>query len=415
MGLASKLSRKILSFKAVVGIVGVGYVGESLALATSNAGFKTNGFEIDKTKIEKINKLKHKNLKATDDKKLLASCDIICICVPTPTYKDNTPNLEYLTIAAKEIGKYLQNGQLIVLESSVAPGTTRNIVAPILREAANERKADFFVAFSPERIDPGNTKYGISITPKVVSGLDEESKQLTIEFYSKFVKQIVPVSTLEIAEMTKVFENVFRLVNISLVNELSDFARSLGINMWEVIDAAATKPYGFLAHYPGPGAGGECIPVLPYYLLDSAKKLKVDLPIVKKASETNHMQPHKVASHALRVLNGSNSKNGQRKALIVGVAYKGEVNDIRGSAALAIWEKLEKEGVSVYYHDPYVEHINGFSSKQLHPEFLSEVDVIIIATAHKNISYDLLVNCQKPLIDTRNVLREFASPHIHRI
>ena len=278
---------------------------------------------------------------------------------------------------------------------------------------------DFYLGYSPERVDPGNNNFTVSNIPKVVSGINEESRQLTTDFYSTFVKKTVPVASMEAAELTKIMENVFRLVNITLVNEIAEYARGVNINIWEVIDAAATKPFGFLAHYPGPGAGGYCIPVLPVYLLDSAKKNKVKLPLITLAEKLNKKQPDKVADLALKLINGNgNAKliNGDKpKALLVGISYKEEVSDTRESKAIIIWKKLEKEGVEVQYHDPYIKKYNGSESRELTTDFLNNVDMIIVATPHKKIKYESLISAQKPLIDTKNHLSSYNKPFIYRI
>lgn len=399
-----QLSSKIKNRKAKVGIVGIGYVGSALAQATSACGFTTLGFDINKEKIDFINQQVKKNFTATADVSQLFECDIICVCVPTPINKNKRPNLKALRDVLEKINRNLRPGQLIVIESSVAPGATRDFALPLLLHSQLTPGKDFFLAFSPERIDPGNRRFNIHNTPKVVGGLDENSLKLTKEFYSCFIEKVVPVSSLEAAELTKVLENTFRLVNISLANEIAAYAKSLGINIWEVIDAAATKPFGFLAHYPGPGVGGHCIPVLPYHLLSSAAKRKVLLRVVKAAVRVNELQPKKVAQKAIEVVNGRLSQKGEKpKVLLIGVSYKPGTADIRESPALKIWQLLEKEGIAISYHDPYVSHINGSISQSLTPELVGKQDLVIITTAHKNIPYQMLVESKKTIIDTRNI------------
>ena len=412
----SRLSKLIKSKKAKVGIVGMGYVGTALSEAIFKGGFSILGFDIDPVKIAKINSLRKKNFASTDKLERLAECDVICICIPTPVDEYNRPNLSILTKAASDISVNLKKGQLVILESSVAPQTTRNLLYPILTSGSSLKGSDFFLAFSPERVDPGNGKFNVNNTPKIVSGIDEVSLSLAALFYSSFVEKVYPVSSLEAAEMTKVLENVFRLVNISLINEINQFTKKIGVDVWEVIGAAATKPFGFLAHYPGPGAGGDCIPVLPYHLLDAAKRSRVDLKVVEAAAAVNEAQPQKVAQKAIEVINGKFTKNGHNpKVLIVGVSYKEETADIRQSAALKIWKKLEKSGMDVSYHDPYVQSINGALSKKITKETLSKHDLIIITTAHKKIPYRTLVKAKKPLIDTKNILSKYRQPHIIKL
>src|SRR3989338_5346216 len=412
----SRLSNLIKSKKAKVGIVGMGYVGSALSEAIYKGGFSILGFDIDPEKIAKINALQKKNFQATDTIERIRECDILAICVPTPVDEYNRPNFSILTKAASDISLNLKKGQLVILESSVSPQTTRNLLYPILTSGSGLKGSDFFLAFSPERVDPGNGKFNVKNTPKIVSGIDKSSLSLAALFYSSFVEKVYPVSSLEAAEMTKVLENVFRLVNISLINEINQFTKKIGVDIWEVIGAAATKPFGFLAHYPGPGAGGDCIPVLPYHLLEAAQKNNVSLRVVEAAAAVNEAQPQKVAQKAVEVINGKFVKNGHNpNVLLVGVSYKEETADIRQSAALKVWKELEKSGMNVSYHDPYVESINGSVSTKITAETLSKHDLIIITTAHKKIPYKVLVRAKKPLIDTKNILSKYRQAHIIRL
>ena len=394
----------------------MGYVGTALSEACYKGGFSILGFEIDPEKIAKINNLQKKNFQATEKIERLQECDIIAICVPTPLDEYNRPNLSILTKAASDISLNLKKGQLVILESSVAPQTTRNVLYPILTVGSSLKGSDFFLAFSPERVDPGNGKFNVTNTPKIVSGIDEKSLKLATLLYSSFVEKVYPVSSLEAAEMTKVLENVFRLVNISLINEINQFTKSIGVDIWEVIGAASTKPFGFLAHYPGPGAGGDCIPVLPYHLLEAAQKNNVSLKVVEAAAAVNEAQPQKVSQKAIEVINGKFVKNGHNpKVLIVGVSYKEETSDIRQSPALKIWKDLEKSGMDVSYHDPYVGRINGSVSKRITSKAIAEHDLIIITTAHKKVPYRTLVRSKKPLIDTKNILSGYKQSHIIKL
>lgn len=410
---AVDLSQKILLKQARVGVVGIGYVGSQVAHAASDAGFVTLGIDIDKTKIELINSQNSLRFTASANFTSIQACDIVVIAVQTPLATNQTPNFEFLKRAVSELAKYLHKGLLIILESSIPPGTTRNVVLPILETSGLVGGVDFFLSFSPERIDPGNRSITFTEIPKVVSGLESESLTYACQFYSQLVKKVVPVTSLETAEMTKVLENTFRLVNISLVNELTTYTQRLGINMWEVVDAAATKPYGFLPHYPGPGVGGDCIPVLPHHLLASARDRGVKLPLVTAATKVNAQQPHKVAAIARKVLNGKRPRESQ--VLLVGVSYKADVADIRESAALRLWQLLTKQGIRVSYHDPLVPQLNGFSSQPLTLSFLNEQDLTIITTAHSEIDYGLLVKAGRPILDTHNVLKEYKEAHIYRL
>lgn len=356
------------------------------------------------------------NFSATDDFSKISNCQIICLCVPTPIDKNKKPNLGILEKALRNVSSYLAPGTLVVLESSVAPGTTRNFVLPILEKSPLIAGSDFFLAFSPERIDPANTKFTVKNTPKVVSGVEENSQNLVYQFYKSFVDQVVVVATCEVAEMTKVLENTFRLVNISLVNEIAAFCQEAQIDTWEVIKAASTKPYGFLAHYPGPGAGGDCIPVLPYYLLDSADKLEIPLRVVKAAARVNEIQPHIVVNKAVEVINGKFTKNGHNpKIFLIGISYKEETSDIRHSPALEIWHKLKSKGMAISYHDPYIPKFNGSMSERITKDTLADHDLIIITTAHKDVPYEKIVNSSRPIIDTKNVLSDYRQSHIIRL
>src|SRR3989338_8487357 len=323
----SKLLKLIEERKPKIGIIGAGYVGQSVARGALSVGFEVLCYDIDRSKITSINHQGLKNLSATDKFEDLKHRHVICICVPTPITKKKKPDLSILTKILTKLENQLQIGQLIIIESSVAPGTTRNLALPILECSKLKTGEDFFLAHSPERIDPGNFDFTIQNTPKIVSGIDDKSKKLAIAFYSTFVQKIVPVSTVEVAEMTKVLENTFRLVNISLINEVAAFAKASGIDIWEVIEAAATKPFGFLPHYPGPGAGGDCIPGLPRFLLEDAKACGIAMPLVETAWEVNEKRPAIIAEKALAVLNGTRKAKRTPKVLLVGIAYKAGNDD----------------------------------------------------------------------------------------
>lgn len=410
----NELAKSVENRTAKVGIVGMGYVGTSLASGTTQAGYKTLGFEINPQRIVEINSLKWKNLFATNDLTKLAQCDVITICVPTPVDEKNRPNLKIIKGALESVAKYLRRGQLIVIESSIAPGTTRNIALSIL-EKKLKAGVDFFIAHSPERVDPGNKTYDIRNTPKVIGALDKKSLELAAAFYGSFVEKVHPMSSLEAAEMTKVLENTFRLVNISFINEIAAFAKESGINIWEVIDAAATKPFGFMAHYPGPGVGGDCIPVLPYHLLKVAKQKKVKMRVLEASTRVNELQPRKVAQKAIELANGPLKNGHSLKVLLVGVSYKPESADIRQSPAIKIWQLLEESGMSVSYHDPYVPNINGSKSQDISSSNLKDQDLIIITTNHKKIPYNNFVKSKKHVIDTRNVFGDYSQPHIIKL
>ncbi|MEK7166547.1 MAG: nucleotide sugar dehydrogenase [Patescibacteria group bacterium] len=410
MNQESMLSQLITNKKAVVGIVGVGYVGTNVATAAARAGFTTLGFDIDPHKIKSLNSLALTGLTATSKLSKLTQCDIICICVPTPLDKDRHPDLSILKTACSDVAKYMHTGTLVVLESSVTPGTTRTKVAPLLETSRLAIGKDFFLAFSPERVNPGQS-INISSIPKIVSGYDTVSARLATVFYKKIVNKVVPVSSLETAELTKVLENTFRLVNISLINEMADYARFFGINIWEVIEAAGTKPFGFLPHFPGPGAGGYCIPVLPEYLLESARGLEVSLPTIEQAITTNSSQPGKIALMVNDLLQG---KKGA-KILLIGISYKKNVPDIRESMSIKVLEELLKYDYRVNYHDPLVPKYKNLNSR---PLTLSEIkfhDILVILTAHREIDYKMIAKAGIMVFDTVNALKKYHGKQIHRL
>lgn len=427
------LIRKISNKTAKVGIVGMGYVGMPLGELSAEAGFRTIGFVRDPKKKGAINAEKITNLTSTVDKKELKKVDIILICVQTPVFEDKMPDLRALKQACEEVSENLRPGQLVIIESSVAPGTTRKIVLPILRKSGLKLGEEFYLSFSPERVDPGNARFKLNKIPKVVSGAEPNSREAAVAFYSKIIDRVVPVSSVETAELVKIFENTFRLVNISLVNQVHQYAQAIGVDMWEVVDAASTKPFGFLPHYPGPGIGGHCIPVDPYYLLEDAKKNGINLTLVKEAGIINENQPHKVVHRAVEIIS-TNLKNGlihsghnhgirlfsailrfknnpiffknpkKPKVLLIGVAYKPDIDDPRESPALKIWEIFEKMGYTVTYHDPYIPLFNGHQSLELSEKTVTQNDLLVITTNHSTIDYEWLIGLRKPILDTRNVL-----------
>lgn len=395
---------------AKIGVVGVGYVGSALALGAVSGGFDVLGFARTQASVEKIKKLTNPHFQATNDFSFLTSRDIICVCVPTPLKNGDTPDMSMFISALETIAKYVHAGQIVIIESSITPGTTRTIALPILLESGLKLETDFYLGFSPERIDPGNNTYTIQNTPKLVSGLGSVSRSLIHAFYATFVQTVIDVSTPETAELTKFFENTFRFVNIGLSNEFANLAGKLHINFWEVIDAAASKPFGFMPHYPGPGIGGDCIPVLPRHLLATAKKNRVTMPIVSAAVKTDLRTPRIVTRTALKLLNGTRKAKLHPKILLIGISYKANVADCRESPAVRIWHMLAEKGVSVSYHDPYIPSYNGSISCLLTPEVIREHDAIVITTSHRNIPYADLVSSGIPILDTRNALAQFPRP-----
>jgi len=361
-----RLEEKLKKKSATVGIVGLGYVGLPLALAFSKAGFRVLGFDIQRKRVDLVNKGKsyivdvsderlsaarsNALLEATIDQNRLGELDAICICVPTPLTKSRDPNLSHVIHETEEISKRLKSGQLVVLESTTYPGTTREVILPILERSGLKEGSNFYLAFSPERIDPGNKNYSIKNTPKIVGGIDSQSTKLAELLYRQVVDTVVTVSCPEVAEMTKIFENVFRSVNVALVNELAQLCERMGISVWEVIDAASTKPFGYMPFYPGPGIGGHCIPLDPYYLSNKAREYDFHTRFIELAAEINERTPYYVISRIMEALNSQGKSLNGGKVLVLGVAYKKNVTDFRESPSLKLIELLQGKGAEVSYN-----------------------------------------------------------------
>lgn len=382
--------------------MGIGYVGQALVNSLVTSGYKTFGFDINKTRTFSINHELYSGLEFVEE---LEICDVIVICVPTPLDDSRRPDLSFLRSAISNVAKFRTKNQLVIVESTVAPGTLRNVVLPYFKMEGKTYGKDFFLAISPERVDPGNRKYTLENTPRIVAGLDKTATQLTTTFYSKFIQDLVIASSPEVAELAKMIENTFRLVNISLMNEIKGFADTIGADIWEAINVASTKPFAFMPHYPGPGVGGHCIPIDPVYLYEEAKNKGVDLDILGSAIKVNQSQPSKIVDEAKKTLSGRKNTK-KAKMLLIGIAYKPESSDIRESPAVKIMEEAKEEGFKVTYFDPHVPKLNGYSSQILSREMLSEQDVIVIATHHENIQYELIKESGIPVIDTRNALKK---------
>lgn len=421
---------KINSHAAIIGVIGQGYVGLPLAVACARAGFKTLGFDVEDAKIADLNAGKSYigavtsdelarhvgsgHYLATSDFTKLAQCDVIVICVPTPLSKQREPDLRYIVDTCETILPHLRPGQLVALESTTWPGTTEEVMKPILERNGQKSGKDFFLAFSPEREDPGNAHFHTTTIPKVVAGDGEQALALTSAFYSAVVDRIVCVSSPATAEAVKITENVFRAVNIALVNELKVIYDAMGIDVWEVIDAAATKPFGFMPFYPGPGLGGHCIPIDPFYLTWKSREYGLATRFIELAGEINVAMPRYVVSNLERALDARLSKSlGSSKVLIIGLAYKKNISDIRESPSLVLLELLEQRGVQVDYHDPHVaevpmtrEHapLAGRRSVSLTPQVVSSYDAVLIATDHDDIDYARLEADARLVIDTRNAM-----------
>ncbi|MBM4447253.1 MAG: nucleotide sugar dehydrogenase, partial [Chloroflexi bacterium] len=389
-----KLEEKISIRSAKIGIVGLGYVGLPLAVAFSTAGFKVLGIDIQQKRVDAVNRgqsyiadvpaeylgsvIASNCLQATTDQSSLRNVDAICICVPTPLTKTKDPDLSHVIHESKKVAKYLQPEQLVVLESTTYPGTTRQVVLPILESAKLKCGVDFYLAYSPERVDPGNKKYSIKNTPKIVGGINPESTHVARVLYSKIADTVIPVSSPEVAEMTKIFENVFRSVNIALVNELAQLCHNMNVNVWEVIDAASTKPFGYMPFYPGPGVGGHCIPLDPYYLSNKAREFDFHTRFIELAAEINEHMPHYVVFRIMEALNAVGKSLNRAKVFILGVTYKKDVEDTRESPCLKLIQLLREKGANVSYHDPYVPKLqfpqNSLASTELNKKSLSSAD-----------------------------------------
>ncbi len=425
-GLIDELEKKIKDKKAKIGIIGMGYVGIPLGLEFAGTGFSVTGFDKDSARVKEINSgkqvmkhipaksmkefVKKNNGSSTTEFSEIRDMDCLIICVPTPLDEHEQPDMSYIESASKEIGKNLRKGQLIVLESTTYPGTTREIVKPILEKSKLEAGEDFFLAYSPEREDPGNKEFSVSAIPKVMGGLTDNCLRLTSNLYKNIVSETVEVSSLETAEATKLMENIFRAVNIAMVNELKLIFSRMGINIWEVIDAAKTKPFGFMPFYPGPGMGGHCIPIDPFYLSWKAKEYNTEAKFIELAGEINRKMTEHIAHRIGRALNDDKKSIRGSKILIVGVAYKKDIDDMRESPALRIIHLLKHKGAKITYHDPNVKNVGPLKSLDLTQNTINEQDAIVITTDHTNIDYKSLGKHAKLIVDTRNIMATVKNP-----
>jgi UDP-N-acetyl-D-glucosamine dehydrogenase len=430
----AELLQNIRGKKITVGIVGLGYVGLPLAREFLKAGFSVLGFDVDRAKVEMLARgdsyLKHVDgdfieryvsngkFQATSDPGRLREADAILICVPTPLGKHREPDLSYVLGSTKEIADILRGGQVIVLESTTYPGTTGEEMLPILKETGLKVGKDFFLGYSPEREDPGNKSFSTGTIPKVVSGITEKCLEVVKTLYDQVV-ETVPVSSVEVAESTKILENTYRAVNIALVNELKVVFGRMGIDIWEVIQAAKTKPFGFQAFYPGPGLGGHCIPIDPFYLTWKAREYGIHTRFIELAGEINTHIPYYVVERTTTALNERGLSVKGAHVLVLGVAYKPDIDDYRESPAFTIMELLEQAGAVVEYHDPYISKLRKTrkyafrkTSKPLTPEVLRRVHCAIIVTDHSNMDYDLVLRHVPVVVDTRNVLHDITQEGI---
>lgn len=423
--------------RARVGIIGLGYVGLPLARAFGDAGWRVLGFDIDAAKVRMLSEgqsyiahlpadiirvMHEKGFEATDDFLRLAEVDAILICVPTPLTHTRDPDLTYVVKSSQAVAATLRRGQLVVLESTTYPGTTRDVVLPILESSGQLVGRDFFLAFSPEREDPGNAQYSTANIPKVVGGMDPASLDLAAQLYGRVVARVVCVSSTEVAEACKILENTYRAVNIALVNELKVLFDRMKINVWEVIDAAKTKPFGYQAFYPGPGVGGHCIPVNPFYLTWIARKFGLATRFIELAGEVNNQMLAYVVEKITEALNERTRPVKGTRVTLLGIAYKKDLNDARESPALEILTLLQEKGALVEYNDPFIPQLLGFrrfpnlhlKSQPLTPEYLMQCDCIVVLTDHSCYDWQWIYDHARLIVDTRNALHAVADP-MHRI
>jgi UDP-N-acetyl-D-glucosamine dehydrogenase len=426
---------RIRSKKARLGVIGLGYVGLPLLVEYARAGFHAVGIDVDETKVRRIGQgdsyirdvpseilrecIDAGTLKATADFSVLADVDTVNICVPTPLRKTRDPDISYIVSAVEKIQKYLHKGQLVILESTTYPGTTEEVILPMLEESGLKVGVDFYLAFSPERVDPGNKQYTTKNIPKVVGGVTPQCTEVASELYRATLTTIVPVGSVRAAETVKLLENTFRSVNIGLVNEMALMCDKMGIDVWEVIHAAATKPFGFMPFFPGPGLGGHCIPIDPFYLSWKAKLSGFEARFIELAGQINGSMPEHVVTKITEALNRlKKSVNGSR-ILVLGISYKADIDDIRESPALDIIRLLKNLGADVVYHDPMVkgnpEELRDVPSVALTQDAIAGCDCAAIITGHTAVDYGLVLEHIPVLVDTRNVMKQFRSDKIVKL
>jgi len=429
-----QLSERIADKTARVGIIGLGYVGLPLAVEFAKAGFSVTGIDVIESKVERINAgdsyvqdvapgdiarlVGAGKLRATADFSVIAELDTINICVPTPLRKTKDPDMSFIVSACQQIAKFVHPGLLVILESTTYPGTTDELVLPMLSSPGMQVGRDFFLCFSPERVDPGNPKFQTRNIPKVVGGATPACTQLGAYFYSQALENVVPVSSTQVAEMVKLLENTFRMINIGLVNELAMMCDRMAINIWEVIDAAATKPFGFMPFYPGPGLGGHCIPIDPFYLSWKSKQAGIEARFIELAGYVNGQMPHFVVEKVQNALNDLGKAVKGSHVHILGVAYKRDIDDVRESPALDIIQLLQRRGARITFSDPYVPSIrleDGILTATDELEAVGQADATVIVTDHANFDYRMIVERAPLVVDTRNALRGVAAENIIRL
>lgn len=427
--LAKALKEKVSKHQAQVGVIGLGYVGLPLAVEKGKVGFPVIGFDINPKRVARVNAgdnyisdvndlelqdlVKRGIVQATTDFARLIECDIIIICVPTPLTVTRDPDISYIKASTEQIAKYLRPGQLVTLESTTYPGTTQEVILPLLEEKGLKVGKDFFLAFSPERVDPGNKRFTTKNTTKVVGGVTPVCLEIAYTLYAQTIVNVVPVSSPAAAELTKIFENTYRAVNIAMVNELMLLCDRMGLDIWEVVEAAGTKPFGIQTFYPGPGVGGHCIPIDPFYLTWKARQYDFHTRFIELAGEINVEVSYYVINKVIRALNGVNKSLKDSNILVVGVAYKKDIDDVRESPALKIMDLLSQNGALIEYHDPYISNIEphggsslSLKSLEMTDEELTAADCVLILTDHSRLDYNRIVEKAKLVVDTRNATKD---------
>jgi UDP-N-acetyl-D-glucosamine dehydrogenase len=433
--ISEALGAKIRNRAARVGIIGLGYVGCPLAVEFSKAGFTVIGIDVQQEKVDTINSgkshiqdvpgsevrelVRSEKLSATTDFSVISELDVISICVPTPLRKTKDPDMSFIVSACEQVARYAHSGMLIILESTTYPGTTDELVLPMLQEQGLQVGEDFFLCFSPERVDPGNSQFQTANIPKVLGGVTPECTKVGTLFYSQGLSKVVPVSSTQVAEMVKLLENTFRMINIGLVNEIAMMCDRMGINVWEVIDAAATKPFGFMPFYPGPGLGGHCIPIDPFYLSWKTRQVGMEARFIELAGCINAQMPHFVLEKIQNALNAAEKPLRNSHVHILGAAYKRDISDVRESPALDIMHLLTSRGARVTYSDPFVPRLHLRGVEDLYSQdpldASAEADCVVIVTDHSSFDYAAILANSRLVIDTRNALKRFSSNKIIRL
>lgn len=430
-----ELETRLRAKNGTIGIVGLGYVGLPLAVELAKAGFTVLGYDVQQNKVDRVNQgesyigdvhadtlkelVEKKKLRATSSMEEFRAADAIIICVPTPLNRYREPDISYVETSARDVRTVLQPNQLVVLESTTYPGTTEEVVLPILKESGLNIGKDFFLAFSPERVDPGNKVFNTGNTPKVVGGVTDRCTELATLLYASFLPKVISVSSPRVAEMEKLLENIFRIVNVSMINEMALLAKRMGIDIWEVIEAASTKPYGFMPFYPGPGIGGHCIPIDPFYLSWKARQYNYSPQFIELAGQINEQMPEHVVTMVTDALNADKKPMLGSSVLVLGVAYKRDISDVRESPALRILQLLRQKGAKAAFHDHHVPSVTlddeTLHSVPLTDDALHAADCVLILTDHSHLDHEAIAQKSRLVVDTRNAVKNRGLKHVHRL